>query len=36
MNKQLTRLLRAWSPLAAWTGCIRRSASGELRFTLFD
>ncbi|TDT91953.1 hypothetical protein EDC59_101356 [Pseudodesulfovibrio indicus] len=36
MKKVLTRVLRAWSPLAAWTGCIHRGESGELRFTLFD
>jgi hypothetical protein len=35
MKKHLWKLIRSWSPLSAWTGCISVGASGELRFSLF-
>ena len=35
MKKHILRLFRGWSPMTAWTACIRQGESGELRFSLF-
>jgi len=36
MKKRLQKEMRSWSPLSAWTACIRVGESGELRFSLFE
>jgi hypothetical protein len=36
MKKRLRKPKRTWSPLSAWTACIRVGESGELRFSLFE
>lgn len=35
MKRQWLKRMRSWSPLAAWTSCIRSGKDGEIRFSLF-